>query len=456
MSRRVALIAAVVAVVVAFGVWQIARPRPAREAAAAAPGPNVSLAVVRRGSFETRVTAQGRVGPPAGSTAKVAFAEAGILSTVDVRVGQAVSAGTILATLDRRALTAAVDQAAADATASAGQYGNGVLPAAALSSAEAKVAVATSRLQTLERGGPGAQSDEIFAQQTLRQAQLRVASDRATVARAQALLSGGVIAAKELQAAQTQLAADLADQRSDESKAAASTIGYQAALAQARADRAAAQSDLRVAQAQSGILQAQSGAARARLAAARVAYDQGALRAPADGVVVAILKHPGEAVDPTAPVVEIGPGAADTVTLSVPSATAAEVRVGDPARVALERTGAASSHGVVTAVVPAIDPATQAATVTVAGAPAGTVPGDAVSATIVTGHLLGLIVPSSAIVEDPQTGKTIVFVRAADGTFTAHDVSVRAGDTNDTLIRGLRGGEHVATQGSYELLAPSQ
>jgi RND family efflux transporter MFP subunit len=453
-NRRTAIAAIVAAVVAIVGLGWVLTHRRASANADAAPAPSVGIATVRYGDFAHRVVAQGRIGPPAGSSAKVAFAQPGIVRTVDVRVGQRVAAGTTLAELDRSALGAAVDQAGNDAAAAAGSYGGGSVPAAAVRSAQAKLALAAAKLRTLQAGGPAAQSDQIAAQQTLRQAQLKVQADEAAVARQRTLLAGGVIAAKDLQAAQNQLAVDQADLRASDAKVAAASSTFAASLRQATADYVSAQNDLKTAQAQTSVLGAQSGSARARLDAARIAFDNGVLRAPGDGVVLAILKHPGEAVDPTAPVVEIGPGAADAITLSVPADTAHRIRVGDP--VSVDTASRQGARGRVSAVVPAIDPTTQSATVTVSGAVIDAVPGDAVTATIVVDHRAGMLVPSSAIVQDPQTGQTVVFVQKPDGGFASRTVTVRGSDDKTALVaNGLHAGEHVAAQGSYQLLAPN-
>jgi Cu(I)/Ag(I) efflux system membrane fusion protein len=185
------------------------------------------------------------------------------------------------------------------------------------------------------------------------------------------------------------------------------------------------------------------------------------LSAPSDGVVLAVLKHPGEAVDPTAPAFEIGPAFGRGVTLTVPADTARRIAVGDPVTLHVASTRESATSGVVTAVVPAVDPTTQAGTVVVSGAPPDAVSGDAVTATIVVGRVRGIVVPSSAIVQDPQTGNTVVFVRnlhpkPGDSGFTLRPVVVRAGDATSTAIAsGVRAGERIAVQGGYMLLAPA-
>jgi multidrug efflux pump subunit AcrA (membrane-fusion protein) len=413
----------------------------AKETAAAAP--NVPLAVARLGDFEQRVSVQGRVGAPAGSSAKLAFAQAGILRTVDVRVGQSVAAGEVLAELDRGVLGAAVISAQGDASA-----------AATAQSAHAKLLLAQEKLATLERNGPAALSGRIAAQSTARQAALKVETDAATVARDVQLLAAGVVAGKDVDAARAQQAADEADRRAADAKVAAAGADFSAALAQARADVATARSDENVAR-------GQATSAQGRLQTARLTFENGVLRAPNNGIVISVLKHPGEAVDPAGPVIEIGPALGHVVTLTVPADVAQNVAVGNPVAMRIASRGPSSVQGTVSAVVPAVDPATQTATVTVNGAPADAISGDAVSATIVTGRLRGVLVPSTAIVQDPQTGQTVTFVHVTpkkdgDSSFAMRSVSVRASDAATSVIaNGVHAGESVASRGGYMLLAPA-
>ena len=58
--------------------------------------------------------------------------------------------------------------------------------------------------------------------------------------------------------------------------------------------------------------------------------------------------------------------------------------------------------------------------------------------------------------QDPQTGQTVVFVQKKDGSFGSRSVVVRGSDDKTALVAsGLQRGERVATQGSYQLLAPN-
>ncbi|MDP9110192.1 MAG: efflux RND transporter periplasmic adaptor subunit [Candidatus Eremiobacteraeota bacterium] len=255
----------------------------------------------------------------------------------------------------------------------------------------------------------------------------KIAVDEAALRRAQALYAAGVAAHKDIEAAQAQIAAD-------------------------RADAAAFH-------AQAGAAGAQVASAQARAGLAQRDYSNGVLRAAADGVVLAIYKQVGEAVDPTVPVVAIGPGSTNSVTLDAFSSDAQRVKVGDSVDVRIVGT---QLHGTgrVTSVVPSIDPATQSSTIVVSGLPSGAPGGSAVAATINVATDRGVLVPQSAIVQDPQTGRTLVFVqtKVQDGTTRFAQRVVRIARSNGAaalIASGLRPGERVATQGAFALLAPA-
>jgi multidrug efflux pump subunit AcrA (membrane-fusion protein) len=404
--------------------------------------PNVPLAVARAGDVRERVDAQGHVGPPAGSSSKIGFAQAGVLRDVNVRLGERVTAGEPLADLDRGMLGAAVRSAQGDAE------GASTAPSAA-----AKLAVAQAKLATLEARGPAALNSRIAAQSAARQADLKVVADRSTLARDEQLFTAGVIAGKDLDAARSQLTADEADQHAAAAKVAAAGADFDAALQQARADVAGARSDVHVAR-------GAAAAARGRLEAAQITLQNGVLTSPQDGVVLSILKHPGEAVDPATPVMEIGPALGHVVTLSVSSDVARRIAVGNAVTMRVA-SGGVRMQGAVTAVVPAVDLATQTTSILVSGAPADAVPGDGVTASVDIGRARGILVPAGAVVEDPQTGKTVVFVRVArpkagEAAFAMRAVTVRATDATSSIVGGaLRVGETVAARGGYMLLAPA-
>jgi cobalt-zinc-cadmium efflux system membrane fusion protein len=255
----------------------------------------------------------------------------------------------------------------------------------------------------------------------------KIAVDAAALHREQSLYAAGVAALKDVQAAQAQLAQD-------------------------RAEAASA-----VTQRSGASAQAQSAQARAALAQRDLA--NGTLRAPSDGVVTAILKRPGESVDTTTPVVAIGPGSSHDVTLQVSSADAARVHNGNAVTMSIPGTDLRSS-GTVAGVSPALDPATQSATVIVRGVPINAPAGSAVQASIDVAHDRGIVIPQTAIVQDPQTGDTLVFVQERDKSgnvkFAQRTVRVDHQNGSQALIgAGLKPGERIAAQGGFALLAPA-
>ena len=417
--------------------------------------------MARAGSLDVTVAAQGRIGPPSGSAAKLAFAQAGIVESIDVRVGERIGAGDSIAQLDRAALAAPLAQARADVRSAEAGYAGGAVAASGVRSAVARLVVANSRLDSLGSGGPAALGGRISAQAVARQAALKVAGDRALVVRQERLFAAGVVARKDLETARLQLASDVADVRAADAKVSVAANDFTAALAQARADVAIAKGDLAAARPQNRVLAEQVSSARAKLAAASVAYENGIIAAPSGGIVLAILKRPGEYVDPSTPIVEIGPAAGGTVTLSVPSDIARRIAPGNLVTMRVANSAGRPTLGRIAAVVPVVDPAVQAVTIVASGAPSGAVPGDAVSATITVGRANGTIVPATAIVEDPETGKSVVFVRRngsghGEPAFAMRAVDVRASDASQAAIgAGLRPGETVAAQGGYALLAPA-
>ena len=402
MFRRRWFVAAVVAVI-ALAIAIVLRRSPAPPAKTA--GPSVSIATVRYGDYAVVLDEAGYAGAPAGTTAQLAFAGSGVLRDVYVHVGERVAAGEPLASLDTRALALDAAQARAEAQAAAAGYGGGSVPEAAVTAARERAHAAADR----------------------------ATADRAAVLRAQRLYDAGVDALKDVQAAQAQLSAD---------EAAATT----------------AQADLRGAGAQPSVVSAQVRAASARAASADLLLSQGTLTAPTGGYVVEIYHHAGEAVDASKPILAIGPPQSE-VTLSVPGTDAAQIAAGNPVELRVAG-GAGSTGGRVVAVVPAVNQQTQTATVVVSAARAAAVAGSAVRARITVAHVRGLLVPESAIVEDPQRGESVVFVqrRNPDGgtTFAQRTVQIAHEDgTTAQLSSGVTAGERVAAQGAFELLAPS-
>jgi multidrug efflux pump subunit AcrA (membrane-fusion protein) len=165
-----------------------------------AAAPAVRVTAARFGSYVERVQAVGRVGAASGTQSKLSFAGSGILQSVYVHIGEHVSAGEALASLDTSGLALAASQAQADAQA------------------------ARAGLQQSE-------VDRVSA---------KLAVDRAAVRREESLYAAGVAPLKDVQAARAQLASDQADAATARTQIA----GAQAQMQSAAARAAIAQRDL--------------------------------------------------------------------------------------------------------------------------------------------------------------------------------------------------------------------
>lgn len=382
--RLVWLVGALVVVGVAALAWWLAGRRQPEHSGESAPA--VAVAIARVQTIDVTVPATGRLGPSAGAESKLGFAVSGRLSTVDVHVGEPVSARQPLASLDDTSLSLGAQQAQADAQA-----------------AQAQVrAVNVDRFST------------------------KLALDEHALEREQRLYEGGVAARKDVEAARAQLAADRADAEA------------------AVADRSA--------------VRAQSASAQARAALAQRDVANATLRAPIDGIVTGIFHHSGEAVDPSVAIVSIAPSNESEVTLTVASADALRVRAGDEVR--LQAHGGSGYAGRVVGVSGAVDPTTQSAQVAVSANVPSIFAGTALDAQIVVARDRGIVVPKDAIVVDPSTGKTLVFVqskdREGDAAFDAREVTIVFENETSAEVRGLHAGERIAATGAFELLAPSQ
>ena len=254
----------------------------------------------------------------------------------------------------------------------------------------------------------------------------KIVVDEQAVARAQRLYSAGVTARKDVEAAQAQLAADRADARG--------------ATASAEASRA------------------QSASAQAKAAMADRDLQNAVLRSPIDGVVTAISHSAGESVDPTVAVVSIAPGSNSQVALQLAAADATRVAAGDAVRLTVPSTGDRIA-GRVTGVAGAADPTTQSVQILVSASVPTALAGSAVDAEIVVAHDRGMLVPKSAVVADPATGKTLVFVRSKDKdgnpAFDNREVRVLFENDNTAEVIGLRVGDRIATTGAFQLLPPA-
>lgn len=357
----------------------------ARRSAEAPPNPlqpQVMLATAHDGTVPESIELAGRVGAPAGTQTKLAFSIPGTIAAVDVRLGEHVEPGATLARVDATSYALTAQQA----------------------QAEAGAATEGAALASIDR------------------ISVRLRVDAAELARQRRLYHAGVVALRDMQAAEGTVAVDRAD---------------------------AASARLQIAQAQ-----AQSRAATLHAAGANYDVARTTLRAPAAGTVVGVFVQPGQTVDATVAVVALASDRQGAATLDVPVTELARISVGDA--VEAHASGIAW-NGRIEGIATAVDPATGLAVVSVSGVPAGTPAGTPVDASVIVGDARGLVVPAAAIVEDPQTGAQLVFVQTLDHNgiahFNARNVAVGARNARVARVTsGLRPGELVAAEGAVDLL----
>jgi multidrug resistance efflux pump len=255
----------------------------------------------------------------------------------------------------------------------------------------------------------------------------RLSVDEAALQRAQSLFSAGVSPRKDIDAARAQLAQDQAD----------ATV--------ARDQRSSSRSA--------------SASAEMRANLANRDLQNTVLRAPSSGVVTAILRRVGENVDSNVDVITLADTEPSQVSLGVAGADLRRVRVGSD--VTFRVLGSElSGNGTVEGVSTGIDPVTQTGTVLVRGVPTDAPVGSTVEAKIVVARVRGIVVPESAVVQDPQSGNAVVFVVAkdknGDESFQQSIVRVVSHNGREVLVSsGLRIGQRIATRGGFTLLAPT-
>lgn len=195
--------------------------------------------------------------------------------------------------------------------------------------------------------------------------------------------------------------------------------------------------------------------AEGRAAQARRQRSWMELRAPFDGVVATVLRHPGEAVDgtPATPVVRLLGTSATEVSADAGAAELARVRTGDEAAASLPG-GGAPLDGRVTRVSRSVDPASGLGEVRARlavrnGAPLLSTVGLSVVLSVRRG---ALVVPSAALRRSEDGREEVVLVVKG----AAEVRPVKAGLASSGLVEileGLTGGETVVVESPLGLEA---
>lgn len=418
------------------------------EAGKADARPPVQVALVHVGTIEQTLAVTGTLNPLPTQEATITPPVSGVLDRLPIRLGQTVLRGQEVAHLATRTLQGQVQQAQAAIGQSQVQV------------RQAQVNVLQQRSQT-RTGIAQAQATLAQARAALKREQATLTGNEASLqnaqqslARQQTLLTAGVVARKDLEAAlltvnTARAAADAQRQTVDAQREA--IAGQQQAVAAARA---AGLQDL-VKQNDVLVAGQQVKNARGVLATARAQIALYTLRAPITGDVTLVGTSLGATVDGTTKIAQIANIDQLQLQINVPGAQARQLRPGQPLRFESESLPGRVYAATVLRVGTQVDPVN------------GTV--QALARTANPGHLLrdnslvrvqvvtarrasARLVPRAAVLTDADTHKTSVVVVGADQVAHLRPVTVglTVGGATE-VISGVQSGEQVAVSGQYAL-----
>ncbi len=265
----------------------------------------------------------------------------------------------------------------------------------------------------------------VSAQEGLASARAAAKESEAGVAVARAALRRGVILARD-----GSLAWAEADRR-------------KLMLAQAKANLEAARSRVSVYEAQVKRLNPSGRPGQARLTT------------PLSGIVASVSVTPGEFIDTTSAAFTVADLSVVLVRAQVPEASAGLVSVSDPAQVSLASGGGRSWSGAVSGIGAAVDAQTRSLPVRIKLAnPDGALRGGMfVSVTLASGEGRDeVVVPSSAV--QMVGDQRVAFVPLGQDMFERRDLTLGVQRQDFVGVKkGLKAGEQVVTDGSFELKA---
>jgi RND family efflux transporter MFP subunit len=403
------LIAAILFALLALSIIWVSAARKKTEAEETeAAVVSVRVAKAERGPISAEVSAVGTVAPR--EVATVSSIISGQIKRMPLVRNRQVRAGDVIATLESRDIQAQRAEAAAaleEARANARLVSGGTIPEATAQD-----------------------------QKAVRDAQANVANARATFERRRELYERGGISKKDLEASQLALTTAENELRAAET---AATL-HQSTTNPSNRELAAAR-----------IKQAQE-----RLAAIDTQLSFATVRAPFSGVITEQFQYEGEYAAAGAKLFTIADVSEVIVKAPFPDTVAAQVKVGDPAKVLPQELPGEEMSGAVSLVSRASDPQNRAVEIWVnlkneggrlRAAGAAKVVIDTVTETD------AVIIPSSALaLEAANTDEGKVMVVDADSVAHETDVTVgiRAGDRVQ-ITAGLKGGETIVIEGNYAL-----
>lgn len=430
----------------------------------------VSVAVVTRQPLKTVIQVSGTLAPLPDKEAKVAPIAAGRIQKIFVKTGDRVTKGQVLATLDPGPVLGQIQQAEAAVRTSQATVAQAKLnQRSQFASQQSAVVLARQNLRTqqlaLSKLKAGSRPEEIAqARSTLISAQASLANAQQNLSRSQTLFSEGLLARKDLEAAQTaeqtartqvqsaQAALDLALKGNRPQDIQGGEVAVQQAQEQLKAaqqqelQNASKTQDVKIAEAQLQNAIGTLHSARAQLAGLII-------RAPVSGTVVGRTVNAGESIDVTGTIATIVDLDQVRLLLGVPAGQVRSVRVGQSVEFTTEEQPNVPRFATVNVITQAVDPATDTVQVeAIAPNRDHKLKDDGfVNARVVTEEIpSALEIPSGAIVD--KDGKKTVFTVDKDSVAHSHEVvtGIRQGDQVQ-IVSGLNAGDKVVTTGAYEL-----
>jgi HlyD family secretion protein len=433
---------------IAFGIIAVAAvligvPMLSQNGAASVGAQDITTARVELTTLGTTIETTGTIAPV--ETVLLSFGTSGIVADVVVEVGDEVSAGDVLATIDTSDLENQIARQEQALIVQQNNYDDLVAEPTAreMTQAQATLASAQSQLQQAQNNANTA-SNNI----TINCANVESAQD--TLTRAQDTYADYVHDGYSMDAT---FIADPDSEAGDRLRSAQSAYNvavaqcnettpdtqYEAAVlaAQASVDQAqAALTDLQTGATQQQINSAQAQLEQARLNVenARAALADAQIIAPLSGVVSNVNVNPGQLVNTGSTVVTLVDNSTLHIDVSVDELDIAQVAVGQPARISPEALNGVEIEGTVTRIAPTSTNdggiVTYEVRVDIQGSDAPIRIGMSTDVEILVGSIENaLVVPTNAIQRDGQNE----FVEILDASNNQQRVSVTAGET----INGL-------------------
>ena len=382
--------------------------------------PVVQTAPVKVGEVIQTLRVTGVLAPLPNSEAKISPPFAGKLVRLAVHLNEMVVKGQIVAQMSTQPLLGQEQQAQATIAANQAQ-------------------VQQARINAL---GQAAATRSAIAQAraTLAGAEATAANARQNYERQQRLYADGLVAQKDVDDALTTVRTAEATAQAQSGAVAAAQAGTLTDLAK-REDIA--------------IAGRQVENARGALATAQAQIALATLRAPLTGVVATVAANEGETLDTSATIATVVDTRDLQLTVAVPSRSLPLVHRGQTVRFTTESLPGKSFAGQIASIGAQVDPQTGTLPVQVRIRNTSRLLRDdmtAVGQVVVARHLQALLVPKSALLQDPETHQASVLVLGADGTAHVRPVAVGLPSGDDVEItQGVKAGEVIGVSGQYGL-----